>query len=119
MLRDVRGKPVEGRFDQVVVRDGCRTGTDAQEPGGTLSVVGEQAVDIGAEHAPVRRTGTFVHAPGKPRERPRAVRTVGDAHMHLIAFERRSVGRRTEGRREPLLAGEYSLHAEQAQTLDL
>ena len=39
--------------------------------------------------------------------------------MHLIAFERRSVGRRTEGRREPLLAGEYSLDVEQSETIDL
>src|ERR1700736_3177114 len=112
MLRDVRGKPVEGRFDQVVVRDGCRTGTDAQEPGGTLSVVGKQAVDIGAEHAPVRRAGTFIRSPGKPCERPRAVTTVGTAQVILIPFEGPSVGRRTGGRGEPLLAGEYSLDVE-------
>src|SRR5205807_5762241 len=93
--------------------------TDAQEPGGTLSIVDKQTVDIGAEHAPVRRAGTFIRSSGKPCERPRAVRTVGKAHMHLIAFERRSVGRRTESRREPLVAGEYSLDVEQSETIDL
>ena len=54
MASDVVSKPIKGRFDQIVVGDCCRAGAEACKPSGALGIIGKQAMNIGAENAPVR-----------------------------------------------------------------
>ena len=67
------GQPIERLLDQAIVADRARAGAEARQPGGALAVVGEQAVDIGADHAAVGRDRALRRAVGEPREGPRAI----------------------------------------------
>src|SRR5262249_32912039 len=83
-----------------------------------LTVIGEQAVNVGAEHSPVRRPGSLAPSSCKASEWTRAVRPFGNAHVHFIAIKRRAVRRRAGYRREPFLTREYCFDVEKSETID-
>ena len=79
------GETVEGRVDRSFVRDLRGPAGEARQPSGALAVVGEEAVDIRADHAAIRRHGAFRRPIGEAGEGSRAVGSLGHAHMHLVA----------------------------------
>ena len=91
----------------------------AREPGRALPVVGKQPVDVGAEHAAVRRYGSLVRPIVERGEWPRAVAAHGDPHVHLVAEKRHAAIRPAADRLKPLLIGKNGFNVEQAETRDL
>ena len=108
MRGEMRRERVERALDRGVVGDAGRAGGEARKPGRALPVVGEQAVDIGADHAAVGRDRALGRSVGEPRKRPRAVRPFGHAHMHLVAGKRHAVGGRAAHRFEALFGRQTS-----------
>ena len=76
MCREMRRQRIERALDLIVIGDIRFAGAEAGEPGRALPVVGEQAVDIGADDPAVGRNRAFGRAVGKPRKRPRAIRAL-------------------------------------------
>src|SRR5437879_6510112 len=101
MARDMGREAVERVFDTRVMGGHRRPGPEAHEPGGTLPVVGKQAVSIGAKHASVGRDRAFRRTVGEVGKRTAAIRTLRHAHMHLVARERSTVDGFAAYRLEP------------------
>src|SRR6516162_7795761 len=114
----VRREPIERLFDQFVIGDGGRAGRQAAEPSRTLTIIGEQSVDICPEHAAVGRNGTLGRAVVEPRERPRAIGARRNAHMHFITAKRNAAIGRATDRFEPLVSGENGFDIKQAEPGD-
>src|SRR5262249_37168504 len=108
---------VEYLLDKRVVSHGGGTGTEAREPGRALAVVGEQAMDVGADDAPVGRHRTFRRSIGEASERPRAVGTFAEADMHFVACEKGAIARFALHGLEPLVSAQHGLDLEQAEPL--
>src|SRR5262249_31128416 len=98
--------------------DGRGPGTETREPSGTLAVIAKQAVNIGTEHPPVRRSGPFVTSSRELSEWTRAIASFRDAHVHFIATERRAVRRRAGYGREPFVPDEYCFDVEKPEPID-
>src|SRR5690348_9013222 len=111
----MRREPVERLFDQLLVADGGWAGGQAVEPGRTLTVVGEQGVDVCSEHAAIARHRALRRTVLKPRKRSRAIGAAGDAHMHLVAAKRNLAGRGAADRFKPLATGENGFDVEQTK----
>ena len=95
-MRDkMRRKPVEDLFDQGIVGNVCRAGRQPGKPGGSLTIVGEQTVDLGAEHAAVGRNRSFRRTVGEPGKGPLAIGARRHAHMHYLTGERNAAVRLT------------------------
>jgi len=61
---EMGGEPIERVLHQGLVSDGCRAAGKAREPRRALSVVGKEAVDIGAYHTAIGRDRALGHAIG-------------------------------------------------------
>ena len=116
MRREMRGESVERSFEQIIVGDICRARGKTGQPCRALPVVPEQAVYVSAEHPAVGRNRAFRRAIREMRERPRAIRPRGDAHMHLVAGKRRAVAGRAMNRLEAFIVGERGRDIEEAET---
>src|SRR5262245_36956107 len=112
---EVGAELVERRLDEGIVGDRSAARGEALKPARALAVVGKQSVDIRADHASVGRDRAFGHAAFETRERAPAVRSLGHAHMHLVAAEWESVCRRAACRFEPLLFRQHGLDIEQGE----
>ncbi len=108
---------VEGLLDEAVIGDRSLARAEAPEPGRALAVVGEETVDIGADDAAIWRHGAIGEAACELGEGPRAIGTLGHAHMHLVAGEGRSIEGFALDLLEPLLSGKRRLDIEKAEAL--
>src|SRR5437762_8679696 len=111
----MRREPIKRPFDQIVVGDGGWAGRQALEPGGALTVIGEQAVDVCAEHAAVGRDRALRRAIVESREWLRTVGPGSDAHMHLITGKRSAASGPAADRLEPLPIGQNGFDLEQTK----
>src|SRR5579883_3594842 len=105
--------------DQRFILDLDWAGGEAREPSRALSVIGKEAVHIGADDMRIDRNRAFGRAVVQLREGQLAIRTRGHTHMHFVAGDRYAVEGPAVHRFEPLVPAEHRLHIEQAQALDL
>jgi len=114
----MRREPVKRLLDQIFVEDAAAAGRQAREPRRALPVAGEQSVDVGAEHAAIRRNGSLGRSIVEPGKWSRAVAPLGDAHVHLVTEKRHLAIRRAADQFEPFLIGKNGFDIEQAETRD-
>ena len=81
MRLEVAGEGVQRRLDAGLVGEAGRGAAEPGEPGGALGVVGEEAVDVGALHQAVGRSGAVGAAVGEGGEGARRSRGRGCAPM--------------------------------------
>src|SRR6266404_6823502 len=93
MSGEMLRKFVQRFINQRIIGNRCLACRKAFEPCRALSILGKQAVDVGTHDASVRRNGPLRGSVGDARESPRAVRPLGQAHMHFISRERHAVAR--------------------------
>src|SRR5690242_7766565 len=111
----MRREPIERPFDQVVVSDDGWARRQAVEPGGALTVIGEQAVDVCAEHAAVGRDRALRRAIVESRKWPRTIGPGSRAHMHLVTGKRRAASGLAPDRLKPLAIGQNGFNLEQTK----
>src|SRR5439155_4739490 len=105
MRGEMRGEPIKRLLNHLIVGDVGRASRQAAQPSRTLTIVGEQPVDVGAEHAAVGRYRALKRTVVEPCKRACAVGPGGDAHVHLITAQRSAAVRRAAYRFKPLLLG--------------
>src|SRR6266571_6634027 len=88
MRGEMRGEPIKRLLNYLIIGDASRASRQAAKPSRTLTIVGEQPVDVGAEHAAVGGDRSLRRTVVEPCKRARAVGPCGDAHVHLITAKR-------------------------------
>ena len=118
MRGEMRGEPIKRLLNHLIIGDTSRASRQAAQPGRTLTIVGKQSVDVGAEHAAVGGYRSLRRTVVEPCKRARAVRPCGDAHVHLIATKRCAAIRRAADRLKSLVLGKYGFDVKQAEAGD-
>jgi adenosylcobinamide-phosphate synthase len=105
MRGDMGCQRIQRRFDTGLVVERRRPRGEAGEPGRTLGIRGEESVHIGAEDPAIPGDRALGGTIGEMREGACAVRSLGQADMHLVAGEIGAIRGGAGCRFQPLLAG--------------
>ena len=85
MRGEMRRQRIKRPLDQIFIANISWSPVETRKPLRALPVVGEQAMDISADHPAIGGDRTLGRTVGEPREWPRAILSFGHAHVHLIA----------------------------------
>ncbi len=118
MRREMRRQRIKRPLDQIFIANIGWSRVETRKPRRALPVVGEQAVDISADHPAVGGDRALGRTVGEPRERPRAILPFGHAHVHLIAGKRHAIAGRSGHGFEALVVRQRGCDVEKAEALD-
>src|SRR5260370_39222700 len=88
MRGEMRGEPIKRLLNHLIIGDASRASRQAAKPSRTLTIVGEQPVDIGAEHAAVGGYRSLRRTVVEPCKRAGTVGPCGGGPVHLITTKR-------------------------------
>ena len=115
----MRRQAIEHIIDEWLVCDRRWSGPEPREPSGALAVICKETVDISPDRVAVGGDRSLESPISKFGERTRAVRTGGDAHVHLVSGKRRAVVRFAANGLQALAWRERRLDVEQSETRDI
>jgi hypothetical protein len=93
MRLEMRGERIEGPLNFRLVAMRRRRAAEPLDPGAALGIVGEEAMHIGSGNAAVSRDSAVGAAVAEAHQRPSGVRPRAHPHMHLVALDRRRIGK--------------------------
>src|SRR5438552_18955592 len=109
---------VQSFINQRIIGNRCLACCKALEPSRALSILCEQAVDVGSHDASASRNCPLQRSIGEACESPGAVWPFRQPHMHLISGEPYAVAGCPAYALKALLRSQSRLDVKQAQTID-